>query len=138
MALAAHQKLLHHWQTYRAAIALLCAIGVSSCAGQSLVDSGQMQTAECMVSILRSVPNAQDVRTGTAYEAREGYEPTVKYTFVNPAGRHRVEIRIGGNRVIGYGYFQREIPHMNGNPVTPAIQDEWFEKCRADALAYTS
>ena len=123
----------------RARLALLWVIGLASCVGTPNIAPGAMQAAECMAGVLKAVPGAQNVTTGFTYDTREGgYVPTVKYRFANSSARNAVEIVVGGNEAVGYGYFQREIPDVSGNPVTPAIQDEWFKKCRADALAITS
>ena len=122
----------------RLRLALLSVIGISSCVGTPNIASGETQAAECMAGILKAVPGAQNVTTGFTYETRESrYVPTVKYSFADSSTRHAVEIAIGGNEAVGYGYFQRDIPPSDGNPVTADVQNKWFAQCRADALAVT-
>lgn len=125
-------------QTLRLWTLFLSAIGIASCVGASKTDQGAMRAAVCMADILKAVPTARDVATGTAYETREGYVPTLKYNFANSSGRHAVQINISGTEAVGYGYFQSDVPSLLGNPVTADVQHEWLARCRADALAVTS
>jgi hypothetical protein len=102
--------------------ALKCLVGVSpvlaACTTTADIPPGNMRAADCMVSILKMMPGVADVRIGTTFAQREGYLPTVRYSFANSAGRHQIEIRVGGNEDVGYGYLQRSVRPYDGNPVT--------------------